>query len=55
MVTFKYIVAIAGGLGPDVWDSEFTVEAENIRQALDKAEPLAAEAGGDIIAIEQED
>lgn len=38
----KYTVSYGGGLGPDVWDKEMTVEAENIREALDTAEQLLA-------------
>lgn len=52
---FNYIVAFSGGLGPKAWDSELTVQAFSIREALDLAEPKVTEAGGAIFAIEQED
>jgi len=58
MTKFKYTVEYGGGIGPNIWDAEMTVEATNIREALDVAEPLVAEAGaqdGVIFRIEQED
>jgi hypothetical protein len=39
---YKWIVAYGGGLGPDTWDAEMIVDADNIRSALDQAEKLLA-------------
>ena len=36
-VKYKYVVTFGGGLGPDIWDAEIVVEAENIKEGLDKA------------------
>lgn len=33
----KWIVVIAGGRGPDTWDSEFEVEAEDFSGAYEQA------------------
>ena len=59
----KYHVMIGGGLGPNVWDTEVEVEAENIQQAIDKVlaiterdvdgEEIKSFELDDIFAIEQ--
>jgi len=49
----KYVALIYGGIGPNVWDREVEVEAEDIRQALDKVE-AGIEGEGDVVSIEQE-
>ncbi len=52
---FEYLVSFGGGIGPNVWDNEIVIEADNIREALEKSEPKVNEAGGWIYAIEQRD
>lgn len=50
----KYLALVCGGIGPDVWDSEFEVEAENMLEAVKliyKDKPHDS----DIIEIEQVD
>lgn len=49
----KWIVAWRGGRGPNEWDHETVIEADNIRAALDQMEPKVKEAGGEIFMIEQ--
>jgi len=49
----RYLVGYGGGFGPNVWDAEEEIEAESLREALDKAEPSIREAGGHVISIEQ--
>ncbi len=51
----KYIGLICGGRGPDVWDKEVEVEAENIRQALDEIEKHFLEYDSAVVSIEQKD
>lgn len=57
--TFKYVVSYGGGRGPEVWDAEIVVEAENIRAALDEAERVLNTSPDvfdyAIFAIEQQD
>lgn len=50
----KYIISYGGGTGPYVWDAEIAVEAKDIRQALDIAEPKVKSADAVIFSIEQE-
>ena len=38
MEYFIYVVSIGGGLGPNVWDDEIVIRAENFRAALDDIE-----------------
>ena len=38
-----WIVAVCGGRGPNVWDSEFEVEAGDIREAVTLAERKIAD------------
>lgn len=54
---FEYLAIAAGGLGPDTWDKELSIEGEDmtIRQALDEAEKQIADTDGVIVAIEQVD
>lgn len=49
----SYLVAYGGGLGPDVWDGEMTVQAENIREAITIAERRINDSGAVIFSIEQ--
>ena len=37
---YEYLITYGGGIGPNVWDAEITVEAKTIREALDKAEKI---------------
>lgn len=50
---FKWLVVICGGIGTSVWDREVEIEAENIRQALDKAEQEIKEENCAIVSIEE--
>ncbi len=52
MVTIKYLAVVAGGIGPDVWDREVEVEADNIREALEIVEKNL-EHDEVVISIEQ--
>lgn len=52
----EWVVGIAGGRGPDVWDDEFFVEGDTFAEASAKAMArVAADERGDcdIIFIEQ--
>jgi hypothetical protein len=51
----KYLVGYGGGVGPNVWDEELTVDANDIHEALAKAAPHVWEAGAVIFSIEQYD
>ena len=55
MQKFTYIVVYGGGIGPDVWDGEITVEAESIHEAIHKAEERLADGDCRIFSVEQED
>ena len=55
---YKWFVHIGGGIGEDVWDDEFVVEAEDIRAALEKAEKILSKSkyyDYEIYGIERED
>lgn len=39
----KYLCRIDGGEGPDVWDREFTVDADSFMDAVKQAEAVAQE------------
>lgn len=52
-VLLKFLVMYGGGLGPDVWDAEMEVEADNIREALEIAEGRVKEFRGTVFGIEQ--
>jgi hypothetical protein len=47
-----YVVTFGGGRGPDFWVGKIEVEAETMREALDKAEVQLREH--EIFAIEEE-
>jgi len=51
----SYLVCYQGGIGPDVWDAEITVEAEGIHAALHKAEEQLKDIECQIVSVEQED
>lgn len=51
---FAYIVAYAGGLGPNVWDGEKIVQAKSVREALDQVEPSIIADGGEVFLVEQQ-
>lgn len=51
---FKYLVIITGGIGPDVWDKEVEVEAEDIGKAAALAIAQAEEINGWVVRIEQD-
>lgn len=51
---FKYLVLITGGLGPDVWDKEIEIEAEDIMEAALMAVAGAREINGWVVCIEQD-
>lgn len=51
---FRYIVVITGGTGPDIWDKEVEVEAEDIGKAAALAMSQAEEFNGWVVLIEQE-
>lgn len=58
MGPYKYLVSFCGGLGPNVWDGEIVVEAEGIKEGLEKAiKQLDEEDDRDwwIVSIEQMD
>lgn len=46
---YEYIVSIEGGLGPESWDTEIIIKAENIHSAIHKIEVL--HSNSDIIYI----
>ena len=35
-MNFKYVISYGGGIGPDVWDAEHEVEANDIKDGLEK-------------------
>jgi hypothetical protein len=49
----KFTALIQGGLGPDAWDQEVEIDAENITDAVQQAVGKAADAGGQVVSIEQ--
>lgn len=51
---FNYLVLITGGLGPDVWDKEIEIEAEDIMEAALMAVAEAGEINGWVVCIEQD-
>ena len=57
MLTF--IVVLAGGRGPDVWDDEFVVKAEDFDAAYERAKEVRddkyASSNCDIVEIRQDD
>ena len=50
---YTYTVGIMGGIGPDTWDKEVEVEAENIGKAAALAMAQAEEINGWVVLIEQ--
>lgn len=53
--TYHYLAVVSGGLGPNTWDKEVEVDANDIRQAVDMVESQIIESGAAIISIEQVD
>ena len=49
----KYLGMIAGGLGPDVWDREIEIDADDFKDAAEQAIAKAKDAGGEVIFLEQ--
>lgn len=50
-----WYVVFGGGIGPNTWDNNLTVEADNIEEAIAKAMPTVKEAGGEIFSCEWKD
>lgn len=48
-----YTAMIQGGRGPDVWDNEVQISAVDFKDASDQAIAGAEEAGGIVVALEQ--
>jgi len=50
----KYIGIICGGYGDNIWDKDFKVEADTMKEAIDKiTKELPLDS--DIVEIEQKD
>lgn len=52
---FKYLVCYGGGEGPDVWDKEVEVDAEDMLDASRQAKGLAEDEYGWVFSIQQND
>jgi len=52
---FNYVVSYGGGVGPDVWDSEMTISAVDISDAISQAIGQMEESGGWVFMVSQED
>lgn|GEM_PF-4172611 len=52
---FDYMATIAGGCGPDVWDTEMTCSAKSMREAAEYFCHWAEERDADVLSIEQMD
>ena len=52
---YAYTICYVGGLGPNVWDKEISIEAENIIDAAKVAQGIADEVGGWVVSVQQED
>jgi hypothetical protein len=51
---FLWRVYVVGGVGPNVWDNNFVVEAAHLGDAYYHALPQVNDAGGWITQIDQE-
>lgn len=51
----KYLVSYGGGIGPDVWDKDMTIDAVDIEDAAKQACARMEECSGWIFMISQED
>jgi len=52
---YDFIAIIAGGIGPDAWDTEVTCAADNILKAAEYFHHKAQDIDGDVISIERLD
>lgn len=52
---FIYVASVNGGFGPDTWDDEIIVRAEDIGGALDYIETNHLPFGANVTSIEQDD
>lgn len=52
---YRYVGLICGGRGPDVWDGEIEIRAENLISAAAVMHARAQQDGGDLVSVEQVD
>jgi len=54
-MSFDYLALIVGGIGPDVWDKEESINAADFMDAAGQAQAKADEWGGQVVMLEQND
>ena len=52
-LSLEFLAVVEGGIGPNVWDREVTVWADNIRAALDTVESQISDSSAAVTSIEQ--
>lgn len=50
---YSYLANITGGIGPDVWDRELEIVAEDFMDAAKQATDEAKELRGQVVLLEQ--
>ncbi|MGV3663869.1 MAG: hypothetical protein ACO1TE_27100 [Prosthecobacter sp.] len=53
-MSLKFNALIFGGIGPDVWDRELSIDAVDITDALQQAQAKADDNGGTVAFVEQD-
>lgn len=49
----QFLAQIQGGIGPDVWDKEFFIDAADFADAAQQASAKADDIGGQVTQLEQ--